>query len=172
MDELWKLLRESLPEALGGLIAAAVIALITKASGYGLVASILAAAGVAVAFIFVIWLYKRRRKPAGKQPSEVVTNPSPSSQVELQSVPPTETPLDQERREELIERLRGELDKLNDVEFREMIIALLSPDEQTRLTAPVMSISRGMFLSDMEFWGRLDQVEQYLHQHFSERFSR
>ena len=57
--------------------------------------------------------------------------------------------------------LRKRLEVLNDVQFQEMIIALLTPVEQDELTKPV---TEGSFLNDMDRWGRLDEVEQYLNQ--------
>jgi hypothetical protein len=49
MDQLWELFHEALPEAVGGLITAAILAFIATAySGYGLFAAILAAVGVVV----------------------------------------------------------------------------------------------------------------------------
>ena len=219
MNGLWEILREALPEIIGGLVVAAILALI----------------GIAA----------RRRVVKGTPSNQPASSPASPSHPEVSPVSPDTIPQTEEEKAELLdlkrrrlhelkkkealmgvstppevlieikrleeeiraleheskcvrqevrelkhvhkpepsptaiflpgkerfERLREKLDRLNDVEFREMIVELLLPEEQTRLTAPVMNISRGTFLSDMEFWGRLDQVEQYLHKHFSERFS-
>ncbi len=59
--------------------------------------------------------------------------------------------------------LRECLDGLTEIQFLEMIHALLSPWDQDDLTRPV---TKGSFLSDMERWKRLSDVEQYLAQNF------
>lgn len=68
-----------------------------------------------------------------------------------------------------IEYLRGWLDRLNEVEFRDLIRTLLTPEEQNRLSAPVRSIDRGTFLGDMATWGQLDNVREYLKKKFLSR---
>jgi hypothetical protein len=70
------------------------------------------------------------------------------------------------------DKLRGWLDKLLDNEFRDMIRALLTSTEQTRLSAPVTTIDRGAFLGAMQVLGRLNEVEHYLREKYPDRFSR
>ncbi len=68
------------------------------------------------------------------------------------------------------DKLRDWVDKLADAEFRDMIRSLLSVEEQSRLPAPITLIDRGAFLGQLQVYGRLDQVEQYLCKHYSDRF--
>ena len=56
MEQFPELIRDAMSEAIGALIAAAIIAFITTAyAGYGLLAAILAAIG-AVVFILAVWI--------------------------------------------------------------------------------------------------------------------
>lgn len=67
--------------------------------------------------------------------------------------------------------LRKWLEGLNPIQFREMIIALLSPTEQDELSQPLTTLTKGAFLNDMNRWGKLDSVEEYLREKFPNRFS-
>jgi hypothetical protein len=57
-----------------------------------------------------------------------------------------------------LDLLRQCLDRLNEDEFQELMISLLSPSERTRLTQPH---ARATFLGDLEQWGNsyLDRLE-------------
>lgn len=70
------------------------------------------------------------------------------------------------------DKLRDWLDYLVDAEFRDMMRALLSPREQTRLSKPLELIDRGSFLGQMQIYRRFDKVELYLCQNYPERFPR
>lgn len=59
--------------------------------------------------------------------------------------------------------LRECLGLLTDVQFRGMITTLLKPREQDDLSLPV---TKDSFLSNMERWERLEEVEAYLRQNF------
>ena len=68
------------------------------------------------------------------------------------------------------DKLRDWLDKLVDIEFRDMMNSLLTAQEITRLPRPLDVIDRGAFLGQMKFYDRLDEIEKYLHQKYPERF--
>jgi hypothetical protein len=68
---------------------------------------------------------------------------------------------------EKVQVLRRWAEVLTDVQFRELIVAMLTPSEQDELSQPV---TKGSFLGDMHRWGKLDSVEQYLRQKFPDRF--
>jgi hypothetical protein len=68
MDELCKLLRESLPEAIGGVIAAAVLALVGALSAR------------------VLWLYRRRRRMASPSPNQSSSLPPSLSPQQVQEL--------------------------------------------------------------------------------------
>ena len=62
--------------------------------------------------------------------------------------------------------LLKKLETLNKLQFEEVVVALLSPQEQNYLSQP---LTRASFLNDMRRWGKLDEVEYYLYQKFPER---
>lgn len=68
---------------------------------------------------------------------------------------------------ERFQLLRKSMEVLTLVQFHDMISALLTPAEQDDLSQP---LTKGSFLNDMNRWGRLDKVEQYLRQKFPDHF--
>jgi len=66
------------------------------------------------------------------------------------------------------ETLLGWLNKLVEAEFSIMMNSLLSVEQQNVLTQPA---HRGNFLGDMQRWGRLQEITDYLHRKYPERFS-
>ncbi len=71
------------------------------------------------------------------------------------------TSLELDARKKRLDLLRQCLDRLNENEFQELTISLLSPSERTRLTQPR---TRTNFLGDLEQWGApyLDSLEDKL----------
>lgn len=68
------------------------------------------------------------------------------------------------------DKLRDWLDKLVDIEFRDMMNSMLTSQEVTRLPRPLDVIDRGAFLGQMKIYNRLGEVEKYLTQKYPERF--
>ena len=82
---------------------------------------------------------------------------------QLQKFPPPSSISSREQFKKLLNRL----DQLNDNEFQKMIMSLLTPSEQHNLTIPR---TRAGFLNDMRIWSKLDEVETYLCEAYSDRF--
>ena len=102
MDQLWELIRESLPEALGGLVAAAILAFIATA-------------------------YARMRKSPSEHPPVGVTDPSASPPVEPRRVHSLmEADLDQQRQEELIAIKQR---RLHELKKKQAVMGLNTPPE-------------------------------------------
>ena len=105
--------------------------------------------------------------PSGYSPNAAFTHNYPRSSksdliLKAQSSISAATSLNQ------YEKLLSWLNKLIEAEFRNMIYALLTVEQQHVLSQPV---NRGNFLGDLQTWRLLDKVEQYLCQKYPERFS-
>ncbi len=73
---------------------------------------------------------------------------------------------------DLYDQLRDDLDRLVDTEYRDVVRSFLSPEEQTRLLAPVESLNRGDFLGFVKQLKRLDKLEAYFQVRFPDRINR
>lgn len=71
------------------------------------------------------------------------------------------------REQEQYKILRKCMEQLTGPQFQEMINSLLKPETQDGLTVPLI---KGSFLSDMQRWDKLDDVEAYLRNKFPEYF--
>ena len=65
-----------------------------------------------------------------------------------------------------MQSLLKKLEILNAVQFQEMLSLLLTPTEQDDLLQP---ITKASFLNDMNRWGRLDIVAEYIQRKFPEK---
>jgi hypothetical protein len=80
---------------------------------------------------------------------------------------PGEKDMNLEQNQEQYRLLRECMKLLTEPQFREMINYLLKPERQEDLTTPII---KGSFLSDMQRWGKLGEVEIYLRSNFHEFF--
>ena len=133
MDEFWKLLRESLPQVLGTLIAAAIIALITMSAGYGLGAAILAAVGAVAALLFVFGMYIRMRKPVVERTPPTTSTPTISPETslppEFKKVPPPVETAGQSPLKELEELIEIKSRRLHKLRVRAALMGIDAPPQ-------------------------------------------
>lgn len=155
MDEFWKLLRESLPQVLGTLIAAAIIAFVTTAyAGYGLVAAILAAAGTVVALICVFWIYTRMHKRVGKPPSTL-----PYAGTQASESPPRSRTMGTEQYNRLLQILQK---RFSQEDLIMLVFSILGPGSYCELSGDTHTTKAIGLLEFLKTRGHVEDLVAYI----------
>ena len=130
MNEFWTIFREALPEIIGGLIVAAILAIIGIAlTESGLVAAIFVGVGVALILALFLWLYVKTRKRAAHAISRnqrTLSSTSPSHRKVSPMSTNTTVSQSEKEKAELLDLKRR---RLHELQKKEALMGINTPPE-------------------------------------------